>query len=115
MSSNSLRRDLLLRLLGPLLAVVAVAGASAWGLAQHFSQKVLDQWLYDSAITLAKQVRFVAGVPRVDVPGPAIEMFEMDLADQIYYDVATAGGRRILSNAAVPPPPFASEGPSEPV
>ncbi len=115
MASNSLRRDLLLRLLGPLLAVVAVAGASAWGLAQHFSQKVLDQWLYDSAITLAKQVRFVAGVPRVDVPGPAIEMFEMDLADQVYYDVATAGGRRILSNAAVPPPPFASEGPSEPV
>jgi two-component system sensor histidine kinase TctE len=115
MPSHSLRRDLLVRLTGPLVAVVLVAGASAWGLAQHFSQRVLDQWLYDSAITLAKQVRFVAGVPRIDIHGPAIEMFEVDVADQIFYEVATAAGTRILSNAALPSPPMASGGLSEPV
>ncbi len=115
MASNSLRRDLLVRLIGPLVAVVLVAGASAWGLAQHFSQRVLDQWLYDSAVTLAKQVRFAAGVPRIDIKGPAIEMFEVDVADQIFYEVATSAGKGILSNAALPTPPVASSGLTDPV
>jgi two-component system sensor histidine kinase TctE len=115
MARNSLRRDLLARLMGPLVAVVLVAGASAWGLAQHFSQKVLDQWLYDSAVTLASQVRIVAGEARIDIPRPAIEMFEVDLADQIFYDVATAAGIRIMSNAVLPPSPVASDAVSEPV
>ncbi|MBK8323759.1 MAG: sensor histidine kinase N-terminal domain-containing protein [Betaproteobacteria bacterium] len=108
MPSSSLRRDLLLRLMGPLVAVVLVAGASAWGLAQHFSQRVLDQWLYDSAITLARQVRFVAGKARLDVPGSAIEMFEMDVVDEVFYEVTTTAGLRIMANSAVPPP---TEGP----
>jgi two-component system sensor histidine kinase TctE len=105
MKPRSLRRDLLIRLMGPLVAVVLVAGASAWGLAQHFSQTVLDQWLYDSAITLAKQVRFVAGRAQLDIPGPAIEMFEEDVADRVYYDVSTSSGKRIFSNAILPAPP----------
>lgn len=91
--------------MGPLVLVVLGAGASAWGLAQHFSQQVLDQWLFDSAITLAKSVRYVDSQPRVDLPGPAIEMFEVDVADQIYYDIITATGLRIFTNAPLPPSP----------
>ena len=112
---NSLRRQLLTRLMAPLLAVVVVAGASAWGLAQHFSQSVLDQWLYDSAMTLAKQVRFAGGEVHIDLPGPAIAMFELDIADQIFYEVVTASGTRVTANATLPPPPVASEGVLTPV
>ena len=101
--------------MGPLVAVVLVAGASAWGLAQYFSQTVLDQWLYDSAFTLAKQVRFVAGRAQMDIPGPAIEMFEMDVTDHVYYDVATDTGARIFSNAALPQPPMSPGDASGPV
>lgn len=115
MASNSLRRDLLARLMGPLVAVLLVAGASAWGLAQHFSQRALDQWLYDSAVTLAKQVRFVAGKARMDIAGPAIEMFEVDVSDQVFYEVSTAAGARVMANAAVPSPPEVSDAVLEPV
>lgn len=115
MASNSLRRDLLVRLMGPLVAVVLVAGAAAWGLAQHFSQRALDQWLYDSAVTLAKQVRFVAGKARLEIPGPAIEMFEVDIADQVFYDVSTVTGARVMANAAVPSPPELPEAVLDPV
>lgn len=115
MAPISLRRALLARLMGPLVAVVLVAGASAWGLAQYFSQTVLDQWLYDSAITLAKQVRFVAGSAQMDIPGRAIEMFEVDLTDQVYYDVATNTGARIFSNATLPTPPVPPGDASRPV
>jgi two-component system sensor histidine kinase TctE len=115
MPSNSLRRDLLLRLMGPLVAVVVVAGASAWGLAQYFSQRALDQWLYDTAVTLAKQVRFVGGKALLDVPGPAIETFEAQIVDQVFYEVATAGGVRVRSNAVVPLPPDNTDPASGPV
>lgn len=113
MPSTSLRRDLLLRLMGPLVAVVMVAGVSAWGLAQHFSQRVLDQWLYDSAFTLVKQVRFVAGKARLDVPGPSVEVFESDIVDQVFYEISTVAGTRVMSNAVVPMPPDATEISSE--
>jgi two-component system sensor histidine kinase TctE len=106
MATNSLRRDLLLRLLGPLVAVVVVAGITAWGLAQNFSQRVLDQWLRDSAITLAKQVRFVAGKARLDAPGSALEVLEVDLSDQVFYEITTVAGERVMSNAAIPLPPY---------
>lgn len=115
MPSHSLRRDLLARLMGPMLVVLLVAGASAWGLAQHFSHRVLDQWLYDTAITLAKQVRVVRGEVRMDLPISAIEMLEVDVADQVFYEVTTGSGRPILSNAAVPAPPVASDMDGEPV
>ncbi len=115
MARNSLRRNLLARLMLPFVAVVVVAGVFAWGLAKHFSQQALDQWLYDSAVTLARQVRFVAGEARIEVPGPAIDMFEADPVDRIYYDVATSAGKRILSNATLPQPPLAPEGVLEPV
>lgn len=115
MASHSLRRDLLLRLSVPLLAVVLVAGACAWWLAQHFSQKVLDQWLYDSAITLARQVRLGGIWPGVGLPDSAIAMMEVDPADVVFYEVEAPGGRRVLANATVPPPPIEPEGVLEPV
>ncbi len=115
MHRNSLRRDLFKRLMGPLLVVLLVAGASAWGLAQHFSQTVLDQWLFDSAVTLAKQVRIVAGEARLDMPGSAIEMFEVDVSDEVFYEVATVGGRRLMANAVLPPPPVPAEAGADPV
>jgi two-component system sensor histidine kinase TctE len=114
MKPASLRRTLLVRLMGPLVAVVLVSGASAFGLAQYFSRNVLDQWLYDSAVTLASQVRFVAGTARLDIPGSAIEMFEVDLTDRIFYDVSSPKGGRILSNAVLPAIPDGELAPMKP-
>jgi two-component system sensor histidine kinase TctE len=110
----SLRRSLLRQLAAPLVAVMVMAGAGAYFLAQHYSQRVLDQWLLDSAVTLAKQVRFVAGEAQIDIPGRAIEMFEVDLTDRVYYEVTSGRGTRILANAPLPAPPGAIE-PGEPV
>jgi two-component system sensor histidine kinase TctE len=100
----SLRRALLVRLGVPLVAVMLLAAASSYGLAQYYSQHVLDQWLYDSAVTLAKQVRVVAGRAELDIPGRAIEMFELDVTDRVYYEVNSAKQGRIFSNATLPAP-----------
>jgi two-component system sensor histidine kinase TctE len=103
-SPPSVRRGLVARLLGPLLLVMAFGGASAYGLASHFSQAVLDQWLYDSAISLANRVRWEDGRATVDLPEIAREILEWDVVDRIYYEVISERGERLLGNAFIPPP-----------
>src|SRR5215210_4252879 len=97
--TNSIRRDLLLRLMGPLLLIIVVGGASAYGLARHFSQNVLDQWLYDSAISLANRVQWVDGRAAVDLPEGAREILEWDVVDHVYYEVVSSRNERLVGNA----------------
>ena len=73
-SRHSIRRALLARLMGPLLLIMLAGGACAYGLAQYFSQAVLDQWLYDSAISLANRVKWQDGNAVVDLPEGAREI-----------------------------------------
>jgi two-component system, OmpR family, sensor histidine kinase TctE len=99
---ESLRQHLLWRL-GALVSLVLLLGAATtFALARHFAHGVFDQWLFDSASTLAVQIKATAGQARLDLPRTAVEMFEFDVADRLFYDVVTAGGRRIFGNASLP-------------
>lgn len=100
----SIRGTLLRRLMLPVLLVVLVSGASAYGLARHFSRTVLDQWLYDSAIALAHRVKWQDGRYLVDLPPGAREIFEWDMVDRIYYEVLSESGERLIGNSTVPHP-----------
>jgi two-component system sensor histidine kinase TctE len=102
---RSIRRALLARLMGPLLMILALGGISAYGLAQHFSQVVLDNWLYDSAMSLANRVRWENGRALVDLPEGAREILEWDIVDRVYYEVAPLRGERLMGNAFLPLPP----------
>lgn len=101
---ESLRRKLLWRLGGLLSLVLLLGGGLAFALAVHFASGVFDQWLFDSASTLATQVKATAGSPQVDLPRSAVEMFEFDAVDRVYYDVMSGDGRRIFGNAVLPSP-----------
>ncbi len=99
---ESLRRHLLWRL-GALVSLVLLLGAAiTFALARHFAYGVFDQWLFDSASTLATQIKATAGQARLDLPRSAVEMFEFDAVDRVYYDVVTAEGQRIFGNAVLP-------------
>src|SRR5436305_1087767 len=90
-------RCLLLRRLGLLVSLVVLLGAAiTFALAQHFASSVFDQWLFDSASTLAMQIKGSNDRTRLDLPRSAVEMFEFDVADRVYYDVTTAEGARIF-------------------
>jgi len=101
---DSLRGRLVWRLSGLLSLIVLLGGALTFALAVHFANRVFDQWLFDSASTLGAQVKATPGEMRVDLPRSALEMFEFDTVDRVFYDVVTADGRRIFGNAALPPP-----------
>jgi signal transduction histidine kinase len=78
---------LLLQVALPLLALFAVDGAlSAWA-ARYYADRVYDRWLYDSAQSLAQQVRLTGGYAALNLPRVAQEMFEWDADDRILFRV----------------------------
>ena len=114
MQSVSLRRLLLWRLSVLMSFVILLGGAITFALATYFAHGVFDQWLFDSASTLGAQVKATPGDMRVDLPRSALEMFEFDAVDRVFYDVVAADGRRIFGNAALPVSPTLVE-PGPPV
>ena len=63
-AAPALWRDLLRRLLLPLLLIVAATGALGLYAAQTLTERTFDHWLIDAARSLAQQVRFVDGQDR---------------------------------------------------
>jgi len=86
-TAASLRRRLLLQVALPLLVLFALDGAfSAWA-ARHYAGRVYDRTLYDSAETLAQQVRLTGMHAALNLPRVAQEMFEWDSEDRILFRV----------------------------
>ena len=54
----SLHRQLLRRLTVPLLILLVLDGMGSYVIALHFSRRAYDAGLYDSARSLAQQVKF---------------------------------------------------------
>ena len=103
--STSLRRLLLVRLWAPLFLLLMLGAMSALGLARYIGFVVYDHWLFDSAMTLARQVRFENGHATLDLSKQAIEMFEWDSTDNIFEEVISPKHGRLFGNATFPAPP----------
>jgi two-component system sensor histidine kinase TctE len=97
----TLLRDLLLRLLVPLLAIVAATGAMGVLTAQHLTDRTFDRWLLDGARSLARQVQFDDGRARVDLGGDAEAILAFDVVDRTYYAVEQ-GDRHVIGQAGLP-------------
>jgi two-component system sensor histidine kinase TctE len=98
---SSIRGTLMRRLTGPLLAVVVVASVGAYAIALRSSQLVLDRSLFDSATSLARQARVVRAQTQVDLPQTALDIFEWDQVDQIYFEISSVQQGTLVSNASL--------------
>jgi two-component system sensor histidine kinase TctE len=97
----TLLRDLLLRLLVPLLAIVAATGAVGVFSAQHLTERTFDRWLLDGARSLAHQVRYDQGMARVELDGDAEAILAYDVVDRTYYAVRQ-GERHVVGQPGLP-------------
>ena len=102
---QSLRRYLLVRLLTPLLVVLILGALGAFVLARGIGTEVHDNWLYDSAMSLSEQIEVREGKVVLDIPKPAIEMFEWDKYDLIFEEVTSRKQGKIFGNTRFPAPP----------
>ena len=86
-STPTLLRDLLLRLLLPMLLIVAATGALGLYAAKTLTERTFDRWLIDAARSLAHQVRFVEGQARVELDSDAEAILAYDVVDNTYFSV----------------------------
>ncbi len=97
----ALWRDLLRRLLLPLLLIVAATGALGVYTAQRLTDRTFDRWLIDAARSLARQVRFVDGQAVVDLGRDAEAILAYDVVDSTYFSVRQQQ-RHVAGHAGMP-------------
>lgn len=107
--SLSLRRQLLLWLLAPQLALWLGGGALTYRMALNYAEKGLDQSLTQSVRSLARQVKPLGSGLLVDFPKAAQAIIEEDPDDRVSYMVSSPPGQFLLGNQVFtePPPPQA--------
>jgi two-component system sensor histidine kinase TctE len=96
-----MRRELLLRLMLPLLAIVALSGVLGTTTAHRLADRLFDRWLLDAARSLADQVHFVDGRAQLELPVVAQAMLAYDETDHVDYSVEQ-DGRLLLGQAGIP-------------
>ena len=104
-NSFSLRRQLLVWLLVPILLFWVFGAVLAYTTALRFTNIANDRSLFDTTLTLAGQVKIVDGGVTVDLPRAAMNMLELDPYDKVYYAVRGPKGNLISGQAELPTPP----------
>jgi two-component system sensor histidine kinase TctE len=98
-----LYRQLTLRLMIPLVLIVAVVGAFGLYSTGSETAAVFDRWLLDAAVSLADQVRSGNGseANAVDLPEAARTMLAYDEIDHTWFSVSDRG-RVLIGSAGIP-------------
>jgi len=98
-----LYRQLTLRLMIPLVLIVAIVGAIGLISTGTETGAVFDRWLLDAAVSLADQVRSShgGGADAVDLPEAARTMLAYDEIDHTWFSVEDRG-RVLIGNAGIP-------------
>ena len=99
----SLRALLMRRLLAPMLVVSLAGGALSYYVARRFAEETYDQWLLDTALSLARQVVSDRHGVHVDLPAPAHDLLVWDAQDKIYFRVDSAHSGLLAGNEELPP------------
>ena len=102
--ANSLRSKLLVWLLLPLLSLSLLGAVVAYFMAINFTSVAYDRALFDSARSLAEQVRVVNGRTVLQLPGNVVRLLLSDESDRVYYQVVGWDGQLVSGEAELPRP-----------
>ncbi len=98
----SLRRQLLLWLLLPQLALWAAGGLLAYRFALGTAEEGIDRALAQSVRALARQVKPLGAGLLIDFPRAAQDILQQDPEDPLLYMVSSPPGRFLLGNPQLP-------------
>jgi len=112
----SLRRQLLLGLLIPVLAIVALGAALLYGFALEAANGAYDRTLLASAKAIGEQLHVQGEGPQASLaatlPYSALEAFEADNRSRLYYRVSGFRGEMVSGFEDLPPPRPAGAAPN---
>jgi two-component system sensor histidine kinase TctE len=90
-----LSRDLMLRLMLPMLGIVVATGTLGGYTAHRLTDRVFDRWLLDAASSVATLVEVAHGTASIELPGAAETVLLYDEVDHTYFSVMQ--GDRLLA------------------
>jgi two-component system, OmpR family, sensor histidine kinase TctE len=102
--SKSLRGQLLTWVLAPLMLAVAVDAWLSYRNADNTASVVQDRLLLGSARMIAEQISFEDGAFQHQVPPAALELFQSEQSDRIFYRVTTGNGQLLSGYTELPLP-----------
>jgi len=105
-SPNSVRSQLLVWLLGPLLVIGMLAIYDGYRSARTTADSVSDRVLSGSALAIAERV-FVSddGILEVDIPYIALQMLTSSEDDRVFYRIESEGNKFVTGYRALELPP----------
>jgi two-component system, OmpR family, sensor histidine kinase TctE len=99
---RSLRRQLAVWLLAPLLVLWLINALVTYHTAVESADRAHDRTLYGSVLAIAERVAVIEGELVVDLPYSALEMLESNLQSRVFYRVSHADGRQITGYEDLP-------------
>lgn len=112
---KSLRHQLLLGLVVPLLLFVTIDTVLSYFVTLHYVHGAYDRWLIDSAKSLTQEIAVRDGKPFVELPLAAWEILEWDETDRIHFKIVSDREGLLAGDANVPELARKPADPSEPV
>jgi len=100
-----LRGTLLTWVLVPLGALFAADALFSYGLAFRFADLAYDRALASEVLALAGRLRIADGRVHVDLPEAALQFFEADEHDQVYFRVSDGRGDLVFGHRELPATP----------
>ena len=102
---RSLRGQLVALLVVPLLALLVVNSVLTYRVAINTANEAYDRLLLASVKAIADRVTITNGEIVVDIPYVALELFESNIKERIFYKVASPDGATITGYDDLPAPP----------
>ena len=112
---GSLRGTLLAWVLIPLTLLFVAGAFFSYSLAFRFADLAYDRALASEALALAGRLRPDGGRVRVDLPEAALQLFEADEHDRIYYRVSDDRGDLVFGHRELASPPVDPLGGGKPI
>ena len=101
---KTLRRQLLMWLIWPLLVLWSVSTLVDYDIAKRFVNLAYDRALLESALDIGRQVKVVNERIYVDLPDVAVQMLQTRESGRVYYLVTGPKNEYITGEPDLPPP-----------
>ncbi|MGR9086156.1 MAG: sensor histidine kinase N-terminal domain-containing protein [Gammaproteobacteria bacterium] len=99
---RSLKHELFLRLVIPLVSFVVIDSAMTYSLTLYHVDTAYDRWLLDSAKSLIQGIRVQNGKTVIELPPAALAIFKWDETDKTYFKIMTESAVVLAGDESIP-------------
>ncbi len=103
-NNNSLKNEILFRLVIPLIFFVIVDAVLSYFVTLHYVDEAYDRWLQDSARSLTQDIKLQQGKVVVELPPAALAIFNWDEQDRTYFKIISTEQELLAGDSQVPEP-----------